>query len=276
MSAWPAARDGRLRWMIADCLVIAKRHLLHLRHNPRILLLSTLQSSLFIVMFAYVFGGAIPLPGGGSYREYLVAGIFVQIVVFSSAGTGVGLAEDLQKGIVDRFRSLPISPVAVLMGRTIADLARSGLSLVSMLGVAVLVGWRIHEGVLRALAAFGMFLLFSYAVSWIGVVVGLSAANAETANTIAAIWLFPMTFMSNTFVPTQGMPHWLRAVAEWNPVSAVVAAGRAMFGNPSLTVVHGASFPMRQPVVASVLWSLLVPAVVAPLAVWRFRRALSR
>ena len=202
--------DRRVRTAVQDGLVVTKRQLLQIPRVPELLVFSTIQPIMFVLLFAFVFGSAIPLPGGGSYREFLMAGIFVQTVAFASAATAVGLAEDMTKGLVDRFRSLPMAHSAVLVGRTNADVVRNAFTVVIMSLCGVLVGWRIHNGVLDALAAFGLLLLFGYAMSWVGAVIGLSVGSAETANTAGFIWLFPLTFLSNLFVPTGGMPSWLR------------------------------------------------------------------
>ncbi|MGN6088258.1 MAG: ABC transporter permease, partial [Actinomycetales bacterium] len=238
------------------------------------------QPIMFVLLFAYVFGGAIS-PPGVNYREFLMAGIFGQTVVFGSALTGVGLADDLQKGIIDRFRSLPMSRAAVLLGRTTSDLLNNILVVIIMSLCGLLVGWRIHTGVGKALAGFLLLLAFSYAFSWISATIGLSVRSVEVAQSAGFIWLFPLTFLSNAFVPLNTLPDWLRPVAEWNPVSAIVAAARQLFGNvpppgtPGLPPASTA-WPQVHPVITSVLWIAVILAIFVPLAIRRYRAAASR
>src|ERR1051326_7122068 len=187
-----------------------------------------------MIVFGYVFGGSVNIGGSFSaadYREFLMAGIFAQTVTFATAGAGAGIADDMAKGVVDRFRSLPMARGAVLTGRTLADLVQTALTVIVLAIVAVLVGWRIHNGIPKALAGFGLLLLLGYAFSWIGALIGLSVRTPEAATSGGLIWLFPVTFVSNAFVSTQGMTPWLRHVAEWNPFSATVQACRSLFGN---------------------------------------------
>ncbi len=273
MSQVTAAGTG-LRGAVSDAVVMTWRQLLQTVRVPELLFFATIQPIMFVLLFAYVFGGAIPVPGG-SYREYLMAGIFTQTVAFTTGATAVGLATDLSKGLVDRFRSLPMARSAVLFGRTLGDSSRNLLVVVVMLSTGLLVGWRIHRGLLLALAGFALILLFGYAMSWVGAYIGLLVRTPETANTAGFVWLFPLTFLSNAFVPLAGLPTWLRHAAEWNPVSATVAAARALFGNPNpLAGPSGAvPFPLAHPVLVSLGWSLLVLAVFVPLAVRRYRAA---
>jgi ABC transporter DrrB family efflux protein len=221
-----------------------------------------------VLLFAYVFGGAIDLPQG-SYREYLLAGVFVQTVAFSSASTSVGLAEDMQRGLIDRFRSLPMARSAVLVGRTYADFVRNLLTCAIMAGSGYIVGWRVREGTLKALAGFGLILLFAYAMSWIGSLIGLSVSSAETANSAGFIWLFPVTFLSNAFAPIGSMPKFLQHIATWNPVSSVVQAARELFGNPAIAPPNHA-FPVEHPLLVSLGWCVALLAVFVPLAVRKY------
>ncbi|HEX5016082.1 MAG TPA: ABC transporter permease [Actinomycetes bacterium] len=264
------------RWVMSlhDGLVITKRNLLHTTRVPELLLFTTLQPVMFVLLFAYVFGGAIPIPGGGSYREFLMAGIFVQTIAFNGASTAVGMAEDMQKGLVDRFRSLPMAHSAVLVGRTIADMLRGVLVLVVMSICGFLVGWRIHNGVAEALFAYALILAFGFAMSWIGAWIGLKSPNTEVANSAGFIWLFPMTFLSNAFVPLTGMPTVLQTIAVWNPVSAVVAASRDLFGNPNPYV--GDAWPEQYPILVSIVWIVAILAIFVPLSVRAYRRSTSR
>jgi ABC-2 type transport system permease protein len=273
--ARPANGGPRLTWAIRDGLVVTKRNLLQIPRNPQLLGFSTIQPIMFVVLFAYVFGAAIVLPGGGDYKEFLMAGVFTQVVAFSAAATSVGVAEDMTKGLVDRFRSMPMARSAVLTGRTLADLVRSSFQLVVMTICGLAVGWRIDDGVARALLAFLLLLLFGFAMSWVGATIGLSVRSVEVANTAGFIWLFPLTFLSNAFVPTDGMPSWIRVVAEWNPVTATVSAARDLFGNPN-PFVSTDSLPGRHPIWLSLAWSVVILAVFVPLSVRRYRRATSR
>ncbi len=267
-------REQRWRWGVHDALVVAKRNLLQIPRVPDLVVFSTIQPIMFVLLFAYVFGSAIPLPGGGSYREFLIPGIFAQVAAFSSATTSVGVAEDMTKGLVDRFRSLPMARSAVLVGRTLSDIVRNCFQFVVLTLCGLLVGWGIHNGLIDALAAYGLLILFGFAMSWIGAYIGLSVHSVEVANTAGFIWLFPLTFLSNAFVPIGGMPDWLQTIAEWNPVSATVTACRELFGNPN-PVTSDAS-PSRHPIFVSLLWSVLILAVFVPLCVRRYRDATSR
>jgi ABC transporter DrrB family efflux protein len=259
---------------LGDGMVVTKRNLIKIKRLPDLLIFTTIQPVMFVLLFAYVFGGAIAV-AGGNYREFLMGGIFVQTVVFGSAITAVGLADDLQKGIIDRFRSLPMARSAVLVGRTTSDLVNNVIVVVVMSLCGLLVGWRIRDGVVSAIGAYALMLLFAYAMSWISAVVGLSVRSVEVAQSAGFIWLFPLTFLSNAFVPLETLPSWLQPVAEWNPVTSVVAAVRDLFGN-----TNGApptdSFPAQHPVLVSLLWCAAILAVFVPLAVRRYRAAASR
>jgi ABC-2 type transport system permease protein len=259
---------------LQDGLVLTKRSLLRIPRVPEALVFATIQPILFVVLFAYVFGSAIPLPNGGNYKEFLIPGIFVQTVAFATATTAVGLAEDISKGLVDRFRSLPIARSAVLVGRTTADLVLNLFVIFVMTVCGLLVGWRIHSNVADAALAYLLIALFSLAMSWVGALIGLSVRSPEVASSAGIIWLFPVTFVSNAFVPTQGMPDWLRVIAEWNPISAFCAAARVLFGNPNPFV--GDSLPARHPVLMSWVWLVVLFVVFVPLAVRRYRVATSR
>lgn len=260
---------------IVDGTVVAKRNLIKIKRVPALLIFTLIQPIMFVVLFAYVFGGAISVPGV-NYREYLMAGIFTQTVVFGSALTGLGLAEDLSKGIMDRFRSLPMSRAAVLIGRTTSDLLNNLIVVLVMIGCGLLVGWRIREGWLSAVAGFALLLLFAYAMSWLSATIGLTARTVEVAQTAGMIWMFPMTFLSNAFVATDTLPRWLQYVAGWNPISAVILALRDLFGNAPAGMARGSGFPAEHPALLTVLWSLLLLAVFVPLAVSRYRKAAAR
>ena len=261
-----AAHDG---W------VVTKRNLIKIKRIPDLLIFSTIQPIMFVLLFAYVFGGAIKVPGV-NYKEYLMAGIFTQTVAFGSALTAIGLADDLTKGIVDRFRSLPMSRAAVLVGRTTSDLLNNLLVVIVMGLCGVLVGWRIHTGPLNGLAGFGLLFLFGYAMSWISAVIGLSVRSVEVAQSAGFIWLFPVTFLSNAFIPTDTLPHWLRPVADWNPISSIVLGLRDLWGNSAAGLARGSGFPVHHPVLLASLWSVGILVVFFPLAIAKYRRVSTR
>lgn len=253
-------RESRPR-AVTDALTIAWRNLLNLRRNPQLAVFATIQPVIFVLMFRYVFGGAIKVPGN-SYVNYLMPGIFVQTVVFGSLTTGVGLAEDLHKGLIERFRSLPMARSAVLVGRTLADLVRNAFVVTLMCVVGLLVGWR-PSGSIPAIA-FGVLLVlaFAYSLSWVFAIVGLSARDSETAQAASFPILAPLVFASSAFVPVSSMPGWLQAFANHQPVSIVVNAVRG------LTLGH----PVGSDVFQAVLWIVGIIAVCAPLAVARYRQ----
>jgi ABC-type multidrug transport system permease subunit len=260
--------------VLRDSSIITWRNLTNIRRIPDALVGSTIQPIMFVLLFAYVFGGSL---GGGDYREWLIGGIFAQTVAFNVIFTTLGLANDLQKGIIDRFRSLPMSRLAVILGRTTSDLGVSALTLVVMSITGLAVGWRIRGGVLDAALGFGLLLLFSFAMSWIGALIGLMARTVEVAQSAGLIWLFPFTFISSAFVPVGNMPAVLRVVAEWNPVTAVAQASRDLFGNeapPGFPPPDG--WPGEHPVIYAAACSILIVAVFMPLTVARYRRVTSR
>lgn len=261
---------------IGDSLVVGQRNLTRLLRVPDSLIFGILQSVMFVVLFRYVFGGAIAVPGGGSYVDFLMGGIFAQTVAFTAATTTVAMAEDLSRGIIDRFRSLPMARGAVLAGRTVSDLAFSVITVAAMAITGFLVGWRTNSSLLSILAAFALLMLFSYAFLWIGAVIGMAARSPEVAQSAGLIWLFPVTFISNVFVPTESMPTWLRTVAEWNPISAVALSLRELFGNLPPGYDPGSAWPMQNPILASVMWCTLLLAIFIPLGVSRYRKAAAR
>ena len=263
----PAATGG-IRQALADGLVVTWRNLKRIPRIPELAIFAILQSIMFVLLFAFVFGGAIPLPDGGSYREFLMPGIFAQTVAFAAATTAIGMTDDVNKGIVDRFRSLPMARSAVLSGRTLSDVVYNGGILVVLMLSGLAVGWRVNTGVAELLAGVALLLLFIYTMSWIGVWLGLTAPNVEVANQIAFTVIFPLTFLSNVFVPTETLPSWLRPVAEWNPVSALTAATRELWGNPNPYAAEG--FPADHPILLTLIWVAVLLAVFAPLAVRRY------
>ncbi|MER7107987.1 ABC transporter permease [Streptomyces sp. NPDC000229] len=271
--AAPKPRGG-IAQSVADSLVVARRNLIRMSRIPEMVIFGLIQPIMFVVLFSYVFGGSMNIGGTTDpdvYRNFLMAGIFAQTVTFATAGAGAGIADDMHKGLIDRFRSLPMARGAVLTGRTLADLVQTALTVVVLAAVALLVGWRIHEGVPKALGAFALLLLLGYAFSWIGALIGLSVRTPEAATSGGLIWLFPVTFLSNAFVDSSRMTPWLRHIAEWNPFSATVQACRELFGNPGVS--NSTAGPMEHPVWASVLWSLLIIAVFRTLAVRKYRSA---
>ncbi|MBW1601902.1 ABC transporter permease [Streptomyces sp. JJ66] len=269
--------SGGIRQSVVDSLVIARRNLIRMMRIPEMVIFGLIQPVMFVVLFSYVFGGSINIPGAGldpdAYRNFLMAGIFAQTVTFATAGAGAGIAEDMHKGLIDRFRSLPMTRGAVLTGRTLADAVQTALTLVVLAIVALLVGWRIEEGILKALGAFGLLLLLGYAFTWIGALIGLTVRTPEAATSGGLIWLFPLTFISIAFVPSENMPGWLQPVAEWNPFSATVLAARELFGNLPPGYQAPDAWPMQNPVLASVLWSLVIIVLFRTLAVRKYRKA---
>ncbi|MET7408931.1 ABC transporter permease [Streptomyces parvulus] len=265
---------------IRDSLVIARRNLIRMTRIPEMVLFGVIQPVMFVVLFTYVFGGSLQIGNttdAGVYKDFLMAGIFAQTVTFATAGSAAGIADDMQKGLVDRFRSLPMARGAVLTGRTVADLVQTAITLLVLAIVALIVGWRTGSAeptnAGQILGGFGLLLLLGYAFTWIGALIGLSVRTPEAATSGGIIWLFPVTFVSNAFVDSSQMTPWLRHIAEWNPFSATVQACRELFGNPG--VVQSDAWPMQHPVWASVMWSVLIIVVFRTLAVRKFRSAAS-
>ncbi|MFI7097754.1 ABC transporter permease [Streptomyces sp. NPDC050161] len=275
----PQPRGGIGR-SVRDSLVVAKRNLIRMLRIPEVVIFGLIQPIMFVVLFTYVFGGSINIPGAApgnaqAYREFLMAGIFAQTVTFATAGAGTGIADDMHKGLIDRFRSLPMSRGAVLTGRTLADLVQTALTLVVLAVVALIIGWRVHENLGKVLVGFALLLLLGYAFSWIGALIGLTVRTPEAATSGGLIWLFPLTFISNAFVPVNGMPTFLQYIAEWNPFSATVQAARDLFGNSiaGRPVSVTGAWPMEHPVWASLLWSVVIIALFRTLAVRKYRSA---
>jgi ABC transporter DrrB family efflux protein len=261
--------------VLADGAVIAKRNVIKIRRVPEVLVFVLLSPIMFVLLFAYVFGDSIDIPGG-DYREFLIAGIFAQTVLFGATFTGAGLADDMQKGIIDRFRSLPMSRSAVLVGRTASDVIYNVLSIIIMSVAGLLVGWRIHNSLLEALAGFLLLLLFAYAFSWVMAYVGLAIPSVEVINQASFMILFPITFVANTFVPAENLPPVLQTFAEWNPVSAVTEAARELFGNIPEGTPEPTAWPLQNPVIYSLIWIVAIISVFAPLSVRKYKRASRR
>jgi ABC-2 type transport system permease protein len=230
---------------------------------------------MFVLLFAYVFGNSIDVPGV-NYREFLIAGIFAQTVVFGATFTGAGLAEDIQKGVIDRFRSLPMARSAVLVGRTTSDVLYNVISLTIMSITGLLVGWRIRGSFLEAVAAFVLLLLFAYAFSWVMAWVGLLVPSPEVVNNASFIVIFPLTFIAITFVPSENLPTVLRTFAEWNPISTVTQASRDLFGNTNPAAPPPDVWPLRNPEIYTLIWVGIILAVFVPLANRQYRKATSR
>jgi ABC transporter DrrB family efflux protein len=259
----PAAPAGRRSplWVVSDSITIAWRNMLAVVRNPQLLVVDTITPIMFVLLFAFVFGGAIQTPGV-SYVTFLMPGIFVQTVVFGGTGTAIGLAEDLQKGIIDRFRSLPMAPSGVLIGRTFADLIRNAYTVMIMTVVGVLIGFRFTGSVAQFALSLVLVTFFGYAISWLSANVGLRAKSVQAAQGAIFIAIFPLTFVSSAFVPIQTMPTWLQPIAEANPVTVVVNAARGLI----LGVVDAGT------VLLAVGWIVGLVAVFAPLAIRSYRR----
>ncbi len=254
-----------------DVRVIARRNVIKITRVPEVLVFVLLSPIMFVLLFAYVFGNSIDVPGT-SYREFLIAGIFAQTVLFGATFTGAGIAEDMQKGIIDRFRSLPMSRGAVLAGRTASDVIYNVLSIAIMVVTGLLVGWRIRGSVLDAMAGFALLLLFAYAISWVMAFVALLVPSVEVINNASFMVIFPLTFIANTFVPAEDLPGPLRAFAEWNPVSAVTQAARELFGNIPAGTPAPDAWALQNPVLYTLLWVVAIVGVFAPLSVARYKR----
>ena len=257
-------------YALTDAAAIAKRNVIKIKRVPEVLVFVLLSPIMFVLLFVYVFGGSINIPGG-SYREFLIAGIFAQTVVFGSIFTGAGLAEDIQKGIMNRFRSLPMSRSALLVGRTVSDVMYNAASLAIMALTGLVVGWRIDTGVLQGVAGFALLLLFAYAFSWIMAYIGLLVPSVEVINNASFMVTMPLTFVANTFVPAENLPPVLRTFALWNPVSAVTQATRELFGNIPPGTPDPTTWPLQHPVLYTLIWAAAIIAVFAPLAVHRYR-----
>ncbi|TDE23820.1 ABC transporter permease [Actinomadura sp. 6K520] len=259
---------------ITDGWTIARRNALKIRRSPDLLGSAIMFPIVFVLMFAYVFGSVIEVPGM-SYREFLLPGIFVQAVLISAQVTGYTLTLDLQKGIFDRFRSLPMAPSAVLIGQTVSDLLMNLASLVVMATMGLIVGWRVHTSPFEAVLGFALLLLFAYAFSWFTATVALALRTPESFNNIATMVSFPLMFISNAFLDSSELPAPLRVVAEWNPVSAFTQAARELFGNTSSAMETSDAWPIQHAVPASLLWIAVILVVFVPLATRLYKKAVS-
>ncbi len=258
--------------LLRQSLSIVRRNLIHIKRMPEMLMDVTIQPVMFVLLFAFVFGGSIDVPGTpGGYREWLLPGIMGQTMAFASFIVAVGLTADIDKGIVDRMRSLPIKPSAVLVGRSISSLMHSSIGIVVMSLTGLLIGWRIRNGVADAVLAYLLLLMWGFAMIWIGIWVGSAMRSVEAVNGLMFTTMFPITFLANTFAPTAGMPPVLRTIAEWNPISALVQALRELWGNAG-PAPDGAALPLHYPVITTIIWTIGITVVVAPLALRTFQR----
>jgi ABC transporter DrrB family efflux protein len=271
----PDIAVGSLAKALTDGAIVAKRNLIKIKRVPDLLVFSTMSPIMFILLFAYVFGSAIKVPGIG-YREFLIPGIFAQTVIFGATITGAGLAEDMQKGIIDRFRSLPMSRSAVLVGRTTSDVLNNVLVITIMSITGLLVGWRIRSSVGEAIAGFLLLLAFAYAISWIMALVGMIVPSPEVVNNASFMIIFPLTFIANTFVPTNRFPAVLKVIANWNPVSSVTQASRQLFGNTGSAPLPHSPWSLHHPVVYTLIWIVALLLIFIPLSVRQYKRAAGR
>jgi ABC-2 type transport system permease protein len=258
---------------LQDIFIITRRQILLLVRVPEVLIFSTIQPVMFVLLFRFVFGGSIDSGQPGGYVQLLMPGIFVQTVAFTLAGTASGLAEDMKKGLIDRFRSLPISRSALIIGRTLGDSLLNIVVLAVMGITGYIVGWRPTGGLGNVLLGFLFLLLFGYALSWVGVLVGLSAKDARVVQNVSFIVTFPLTFLSNAFAPTTGMPRALQYFAEWNPVSTMVAGCRSLFGLENQFGATAGSFPSENPLITSLIYMVVLMAIFIPLSARKYARA---
>jgi len=258
---------------IQDIRVITQRQLRLLTRVPEVLIFSTIQPVMFVLLFRFVFGGSISTGQPGGYVQLLMPGIFVQTVAFTLAGTASGLAEDLKKGLIDRFRSLPISQSALVVGRTLGDSMLNIVVLVVMALAGLAVGWRPSSGIVKILIGFIFLFMFGYALSWVGIFVGLSVADARVVQNVGFIVTFPLTFLSNAFAPTTGMPRVLQYFAEWNPVSTMVAGCRELFGLENIFGATAGSFPSENPLLMSAIYMGVIMLIFIPLSIRKYKNA---
>lgn len=264
------------RGVLHDVWVIARRGLIHMKRQPEALSDATIQPIMFVLLFAYVFGGAIDVPGGGNYREFLMGGIMAQTLVFTAFGVAMSIANDRKNQAVDRFRSLPIAKGAVLGGHAVANVIKSLLPIAIMSVTGLLVGWRIRSGVIDAVGGYLLMLAFAFAMIWIGVLLGSLVATPEGVQGIAFVALFPLTFIASTFVPVSSMPGVLKVVAQWNPITTLSDALRELFGNPNTPVEPGDPWSIAHPVAYTCIWIVAILVVCAPLAVRVYSRSIAK
>jgi ABC-2 type transport system permease protein len=251
--------------------IMVKRNLIHTKRMPEMLSDVTTQPIMFVLLFAFVLGASITNAGGASYREFLLPGIQAQNIVFTAFVVASGITSDIEKGVIDRFRSLPISRSSVLIGRSISSLIHSSIGIVVMALTGLAIGWRIRGSIAEAVLAFVLVLIFGFGIIWFGILVGSVMRSVEAVNGTMFTVLFPITFLANTFAPTEPMSHWLRVIAEWNPVSSLAQAMRELWGNGG-PAPESAQLPLHHPVLATLLWSLALTAVFAPFALRAYAR----
>lgn len=268
VSAVPRNPVDRLRWAIVDAWTITQRDLAHWVRQPTQVVVGLLFPVMTVLMFGYLFGGGMSVPGGGNYREFLMPGMFAMAMVFGLETTFAAVATDAAKGVTDRFRSLPMAPSAVVVGRSVADMLYSLVGLAVLIACGMLVGWRWRGGIGEALLAIGLLLGLRFALLWVGIFLGLVTKGPESVVAVQ-ILVWPLGFLSNAFVAPATMPGWLGAVADWNPLSATVSASRELFGNPGW---GGESWIAQHAVLMAVVWPLLILAIFLPLSVRRYRR----
>lgn len=275
----PVAGPGAAQWRAAhwfsDGWITTRRNLIKIKRVPDILVFTTLQPIMFVLLFTYIYAGVIDIPGS-SYTEFIMAGIFAQTVVFGSTYSGSAMAQDLKDGIIDRFRTLPMSPSAVLIGRTNGDLLINSISMIVMMVTGYIVGWRIHSSFFEAIAAVALLLFFAYALSWVMAFLGMLVRSPEVINNVSFLVMFPLTFISNAFVPSETLPTPLRVFAEYNPVSALVQAARQLFGNVPAQAVEPDVWTQQNPVLTVLIGIAAVLLVFVPLAVRKFDQVSSR
>jgi ABC-type multidrug transport system permease subunit len=265
MSIVGALRDGG---------IVARRNITGVRRTPGALVTGVAQPIIFVLILAFVFGGAL---GGDEYRQFLIGGILAQTLTFNSSFTAVYLAKDLQTGLIDRFRSLPMSRVGVILGRTTSDLLTSIISIVVIIGCGLAIGWRIEAGLGEAVVTFLLLLLFAFATSWIGAFIALTARSVEVAQSLGLLWLFPVCFISGAFVSADMLPGPLRTIAEWNPVTAVATAVRQGFGNePPSGFAAAGGWPADNALLYASVCCVAIIAIFAPIAVTQYRRISKR
>lgn len=271
-SAPPTGTSTGLAGSLADGQVIVWRNLKRITRIPELAIFAVLQSIMFVLLFAFVFGGAIPVGDGGAevYRNYLMPGIFVQTLGFAAITTAVGMNDDMNKGLIDRFRSLPMARPAVVGGRVVADVLYNGIILIVLMLSGLAVGWRVNSSLTEFLLAVLLLGAFTFAMTWVGVFIGMKAPTVEVVQQVGFITIFPLSFISNVFVPLETLPDWLQPIAEWNPFSAITQSVRQLFGNP---VASTGSWPSENPYLLSAIWIVVIVAVFAPLGVRTYSRA---
>ncbi len=262
------APRGGIKRSVTDGLLVGWRNLKRIPRIPELAIFAILQSIIFVLLFSFVFGGAIAIPGGGDYTSFLMPGIFAQTIVFASATTAIGMTDDVNKGIIDRFRSLPMSRSAVLTGRTFSDVIYNAGILVVLMATGFVVGWRV-ESMTALVAGFLLLLVFAYSMAWLGVWLGLQVPTVEVAQQVIFTVLFPITFVSNVFVPLDTLPDWLQVFAEWNPTTPLTAGLREVWGNPNPST--SGSLAVQEPILVTLGWVVVIIAIFGPLGVRRYR-----